>query len=410
MLRRIVGRWVLVVVAVALVIGMVAPTPVASAVQASGSGTPEVSPSGLTNGTVVGSGSESATIYLGSHGVPRIYADTTAGMWFGDGWSQAQDRMFQLELTRAAVEGDLSSLFGSSEVSTDEAQRLFYYTSAEYQQQYDELPAATQAALVAYANGINSYEAAAYANTQSEQELVPIEFWALGQEMGLSGPYRPAPWQPVDSLVVGVYLTREFGTGGGSELSNLAALQYLQAYFTKQGVADPDTEAMDVYNDINWIEDPTAPTTVPDTCADGPVLTSPTQSKPNVCNPSSAVAGPVEIADPPSTPQPTTATVNAQLAGTATQRNLPASFVLQGAQTLQNDENLLQERGSKFKIFSHEGSNAYVVAPWRSADGHALLWGAPQEGFSTPSVNGEIYLHGPGYDASGMVTVQPVQP
>ncbi len=406
-LRRIVGRWVLVATAVALAIGMVEPVSVASAALASGSGTPEVSPSGLTNGTVIGSGSESATIYRGSHGVPRIYAPTIAGMWFGDGWSQAQDRMFQLELTRAAVEGDLSSLFGSSEVSTDEAQRLFYYTSAEYQQQYDELPAATQDALVAYSNGINSYEAAAYANTQSEEKLVPIEFWALGHEMGLSGPYRPAPWQPVDTLAIGVYLSRAFGTGGGSELSNLAELQYLQAYFTKQGVTDPDTEAMDVYNDINWIEDPTAPTTVPDTCANGPVLTSPTQSKPDVCNPS-IVAGPAETAGAPSTPQPTAATVNAQLAGTTTQRSLPANFVLQGARTLQNDENLLQERGSKFKIFSHEGSNAYVVAPWRSADGHALLWGAPQEGFSTPSVNGEIYLHGPGYDASGMyITGEP---
>jgi acyl-homoserine lactone acylase PvdQ len=41
--------------------------------------------------------------------------------------------MFQLELTRAAVDGTLSGLFGSSEVSTDEAQRLFYYTPAEYQ-------------------------------------------------------------------------------------------------------------------------------------------------------------------------------------------------------------------------------------------------------------------------------------
>ncbi len=400
MLKRTVGRWVLILSGIALVLQMVAVSP-ASALRAGVSGGPESSPSGLTNGVVVGSGVQSATIYRGVHGVPRIYAQTTTGMWFGDGWSQAQDRMFQLELTRAAVEGNLSGLFGPSQLSTDKAQRLFYYTSSEYQQQYNALPASIQAALVAYSNGINAYEDVAYANVQSEQKLVPVEFWALGQAMGLSGPYQPAPWRPVDTLAVGVYLTRAFGTGGGSELSNLASVQYLQAYFTSKGVANPSSTAMAVYNDVNWIQDPTATTTVPNTCANGPILTSPTQSKPNNCLPSSLKAGPTAPAKA-ATPQAKRSMINAELAGTATVRSMPPSFVLQGAQTLQNDANLFQQRGAKLKIFSHEGSNAFVVAPWRSADGHALLWGAPQEGFSTPSVNGEIYLHSPGYSASGM--------
>ena len=59
-------------------------------------------------------------------------------------------------------------------------------------------------------------------------------------------------------------------------------------------------------------------------------------------------------------------------------------------------------------MLSHGGSNAIAIAPWRSADHHALLWGAPQEGFGTPSVDGEEYLHGPGYDAGGMyITGEP---
>ena len=59
-------------------------------------------------------------------------------------------------------------------------------------------------------------------------------------------------------------------------------------------------------------------------------------------------------------------------------------------------------------MLAHGGSNAFAVAPWRSADHHALLWGAPQEGFGTPSVDGEEYLHGPGYDAGGMyITGEP---
>ncbi len=49
----------------------------------------------------------------------------------------------------------------------------------------------------------------------------------LGKLLGLTGPYRPAPWRPMDTVAVGNYLAREFGGGGGSELQNLQFLEYL---------------------------------------------------------------------------------------------------------------------------------------------------------------------------------------
>ena len=55
----------------------------------------------------------------------------------------------------------------------------------------------------------------------------------------LKGPYRPAPWQPIDTVAVGNYLAREFGGGGGSELKNLAFLRYLEAELTKSGDKQP---------------------------------------------------------------------------------------------------------------------------------------------------------------------------
>jgi len=56
-------------------------------------------------------------IHRSAFGVPTITAGSQAKMWFGAGWAQAQDRMVQLELTRRAVEGTLSEIFGQTEVS-----------------------------------------------------------------------------------------------------------------------------------------------------------------------------------------------------------------------------------------------------------------------------------------------------
>src|SRR5207237_7520884 len=69
---------------------------------------------------------------------------------------------------------------------------------------------------------------------------------------------------------------------------------------------------------------------------------------------------------------------------------------------LRRAEHLLLRTGISLRVLSHGGSNAIAIAPWRSADHHALLWGAPQEGFGTPGVGGEEYRPGPGYDAGGV--------
>src|SRR6516162_9138871 len=151
----------------------------------------------------VGSGAQRATIMRSAYGVPAITASSAAGMWFGAGWAQAQDRMVQLELTRRAVEGTLSAILGPGALPQDETVRTLFYTSQELNAQYQSLPAATKVAVTAFANGINAYEASAYSSATSAQEKVPYEFFALGKLLGMTGPYRPAPWRPVDTMAVG---------------------------------------------------------------------------------------------------------------------------------------------------------------------------------------------------------------
>ena len=331
----------------------------------------------------VGSGASAAVILRSSYGVPSVYAATRQGMWFGDGWAQAQDRLVQLELTRRSVEGTLSAIFGPSELGQDETVRTFFYTPAELTAQYRSMPAVTRRALTAFSAGINAYENYAYSSAASR---VPYEFFVLGQALGLpSGtPYRPAPWTPEDTVAVGNYLAREFGGGGGSELQNLSFLDYQVAEQTAKGDVNAVTDAVAIFNDARWINDPTAPTTVP-----SPTLTA---------DAATAAA---------KAPAPTSASI-ATTSTLASMRMLTSSAIKTAQSKLAGDRASILKTGISLRVLSHGGSNAIAVAPWRSADHHALLWGAPQEGFGTPSVDWEVYLHGPGYDAGGMaITGEP---
>jgi len=326
----------------------------------------------------VGRDGMTAVIRRDAYGVPSISAPTTAGMWFGAGWAQAQDRMVQLELTRRAVEGTLSQIFGPGELGQDETVRTFFYTPSELWAQYRSLPAATRRAIAEYSAGINAYEDYAFRASHAAT-LVPVEFYALGQALGLGGPYQPAPWRPIDTVAVGNYLARQFGGGGGSELQNLTFLDYLTAELTKQGDKQPLIHAIEIFGDARWIDDTTAPTTVP---APRPAAASTASTWP--------------------------------AARAATARQLAAlskvrlSQVSAAERALAADRRRILATGISLKVLSHGGSNAIAVAPWRSADHHALLWGAPQEGFGTPSIDGEEYLHSPRYDAGGMyITGEP---
>jgi penicillin G amidase len=328
----------------------------------------------------VGSGAQRATIVRSAYGVPTITAGSTAGMWFGAGWAQAQDRMVQLELTRRAVEGTLSAILGPGALSQDETARTFFYTQQELNAQYQSLPAATKAAVTAFANGINAYEASAYTSAASEQAKVPYEFFFLGKALGMSGPYRPAPWRPVDTVAVGNYLARQFGGGGGSELQNLSFLEYLDNELMKDGARQPLTTAAAIFNDARWTDDLTAPTTVPGRPLARPAL--PRQTR--------------EQADA------------AVLRAAAQLPTMSRAALAKATAALAADRKTILKTGVSLRVLSHGGSNAIAIAPWRSADHHALLWGAPQEGFGTPSVDGEEYLHAPGYDAGGMyITGEP---
>ena len=124
------------------------------------------------------------------HGIPQIFADDPADLFFAQGYVQAQDRFYEMDFRRHVTAGRLSELVGKGGVETDELVRTLGWRRVA-EQEYEELGAGTRSLLEAYARGVNSY-----IDGKSGSEL-SLEYAVLS----LTGPdYRPEPWTPVDSV------------------------------------------------------------------------------------------------------------------------------------------------------------------------------------------------------------------
>jgi penicillin amidase len=53
------------------------------------------------------------------HGIPQIYASTSHDLFYAQGFVQAQDRFFEMDVRRHTTAGRLSELFGEKTLATD---------------------------------------------------------------------------------------------------------------------------------------------------------------------------------------------------------------------------------------------------------------------------------------------------
>ena len=73
-----------------------------------------------TSGTVTLQGlSGSVDVYRNDRGIPDLYADTPADLFFAQGYVHAQDRFWEMDFRRHITAGRLSELFGKSQLDTD---------------------------------------------------------------------------------------------------------------------------------------------------------------------------------------------------------------------------------------------------------------------------------------------------
>ncbi|HTJ66097.1 MAG TPA: penicillin acylase family protein [Actinospica sp.] len=124
-----------------------------------------------------------------AQGVPQVYAATSHDLFFAQGYVQAQDRFWQMDVYRHITAGRLSEMFGSGQLSTDEFIRTMGWYSIA-QQEYNLLSPDTKASLIAYSAGVNAYMHAHSGGRASVEYAI----------LGLQTSYTPYEWTPVDSI------------------------------------------------------------------------------------------------------------------------------------------------------------------------------------------------------------------
>ena len=122
--------------------------------------------------------------------VPHIFGASDADVFFALGFAHAQDRLWQMSLLRRTVQGRLSEVLGARTLKTDELmRRLDLYRLAGESLAVQDAP--TQAALTAYAAGVNAW--IARVNEDALGRGAP-EFFLFSNDI--------AAWQPQDSLAI----------------------------------------------------------------------------------------------------------------------------------------------------------------------------------------------------------------
>jgi penicillin G amidase len=129
----------------------------------------------------------SAAVHISrdDRGVPTIEAASRADLAFATGFLHAQDRFFEMDLSRRLAAGELSELFGTIALGQDRQARLFRFRHVARAVLAQATPE-QRTVLEAYTRGVNS----GLAGLSSR----PWEYWLLGQ--------RPAQWRTEDGILV----------------------------------------------------------------------------------------------------------------------------------------------------------------------------------------------------------------
>jgi penicillin amidase len=127
-----------------------------------------------------------ARIVRDADGMPHIYAFNQRDALYLQGWVQAQDRLFQIDVLRRQASGTLAEIAGAGALPSDVELRTIGLARAA-ERSLAALSPATRAGMQAYADGVNAWVA---------RNPLPVQYGALEIT-------KFKPWTPLDCAIIG---------------------------------------------------------------------------------------------------------------------------------------------------------------------------------------------------------------
>lgn len=307
------------------------------------------------------------------YGVSHVYADSLYGVGYGQGYAQARDRLFQLDLLRSIGRGELSKIIGPGELSEDVSSKRDLYTAEEIETQWENAAPDTREMIHGYTAGVNDQ----MARLKARGEL-PGEYTLLAR--------RPHEWKPTDSVAAITYMIGRFGVSAGAGLSNFRTVEELFNRVAGESENHPDrfdsrSEAWEAYGDLNTVE-------IPD-----------------------EHYGSIRADELPQQAGATPTGERTLSFDDVPEEQLELLNLLGGGQDWSVEESAFDGLRDVFSVsggmFSGVGfgSNAIIVDGDHTETGKPMLGGGPQMGLFKPPVIHEIGLHGPEFDVVGVGVV-----
>ncbi|MBI2781405.1 MAG: penicillin acylase family protein [Chloroflexi bacterium] len=301
-----------------------------------------------TAGTLVIPGLHQAvTVQRDRSGIIQITAQDPHDLFLAQGYTHAQERMWQMEISRRIGAGRLSELFGKSQVDTDTYIRTLGWRVAA-QRDLAAMSPDSLAILQAYADGVN-----AWIKEHDGQLSTPFVVAGLLSGTGGIGGITLEPWTPLDT----------------------ATWQKVQAWSLGGNV---DQEIFRLLADARLGSPARTDELFPAYSASAPVIT------PSGLVGSGGAAGPNGAGAPstpatPATPAKPTGSVQLDAGSVAALGDLGRlGSTISARAGLDRGDGLVGSHGV--------GSNNWVIAGARTISGKPILANDPHLGFGMPSV------------------------
>lgn len=294
-----------------------------------------------------------ASIVRDSDGLAHIHAGNRHDLYFLQGWVHAQDRLFQMDVSRRTADGTLAELVGTGAVPQDVQLRTIGLHRAAERSWHAYTPEA-QAALDAYADGVNAFVAA---------NPLPREYTALNLTS-----FRA--WRPQDTVGIGKLIA--FGLSFDLDID--LTLRYLRYVGTGQALGF-NGDAL-FFDDLNQTRPFSSASTVPDATTPATEATATTTARERT-HPSAAA-----------TEQ------HKQL-----QRLMDARPLIEAYRDAIAGVPLLAKALDRSE--HAEGSNEWVIAGTHTTTGQPILANDPHLAIDQPSTFYPIHLRAGGLNVAG---------